>query len=100
MKNLGANVGVNVYYPFLRGEINRRFIGKDRAFAASRLKSMVDAGLVVALHTDTPVAPPRPIEEIWIACCRVAEKEFSSGSEERSETKGDVGTHGVSNTDK
>jgi hypothetical protein len=58
----------------LRGQLNEAHVGKDKAHAASRLKSMVDCGLVVAMHTDTPVAPPRPLEEIWFACNRMADE--------------------------
>jgi len=74
LKNLGVNVSVNVYYALLRGQINEAHLGKDKAHAASRLKSIVDSGLVVAMHADTPVAPPRPLEEMWFACNRMADK--------------------------
>jgi len=70
LKNLGASVAVNVFYPYLRGELNIQHMGKDRAFAASRLRSIVDAGIPCAMHTDTPVAPPRPLQEMWIAVNR------------------------------
>lgn len=75
LKNLGVNVGVNVYYALLRGQLNEAHLGKDKAHAASRLKSMLDSGLVVAMHTDTPVAPPRPLEEMWFACNRMADEQ-------------------------
>jgi len=74
LKNLGVNVSVNVYYALLRAQINEAHLGKDKAHGASRLKSIVDSGLVVAMHADTPVAPPRPLEEMWFACNRMAEK--------------------------
>ena len=76
LRNLGVNVGVNVYYALLRGQINEAHVGKDKAHAASRLKSMIDSGLVVAMHADTPVALPHPLEEIWFACNRMAPDEL------------------------
>ena len=93
LKALGVNVGVNVYYALLRGQLNEAHVGKDKAHAASRLKSMVDCGLVVAMHTDTPVAPPRPLEEIWFACNRMAdelettESMFSSSNQTKKKKK-------------
>jgi hypothetical protein len=93
LKNLGVNVGVNVYYALLRGQLNEARVGKDKAHAASRLKSMVDCGMVVAMHTDTPVAPPRPLEEIWFACNRLADElvvpdtQGTSGGDDSSDSK-------------
>jgi len=83
LKNLGASVAVNIYYPYMRGELNVPHLGKDRALAASRLRSMVDAGLPVAMHTDTPVAPPRPLEELWIAVNRLSDAGVSLCESER-----------------
>ena len=74
LKNLGVNVGVNVNYPRFRGRLNEAHVGKDRSHAMSRLKSMIDSGLVVAMHADAPVASPRPLEEIWFACNRLVEE--------------------------
>jgi predicted amidohydrolase YtcJ len=36
-----------------------------------RIGTLVDEGIVVSLHADTPVAPPRPLEEVWIAVNRI-----------------------------
>lgn len=74
LKNLGASVAFNGYYPYLRGSLNVKYLGTDRSLAASRLRSAVDVGLPVAMHTDTPVAPPRPLEEIWIAVNRMSDE--------------------------
>lgn len=70
LASLGATAAVNPYYPYHRGRINTPFLGKDRALSASALKSIISAGVPVAMHTDTPVAPPRPLEEMWIAVNR------------------------------
>lgn len=59
VKALGANVSINPYYPHLRGALNVAHLGVERAHTASRLKLALDAGLVVACHSDCPVAPPR-----------------------------------------
>jgi hypothetical protein len=46
-------------------------MGTDRAETAARLRTLVSSGVLTALHTDTPVAPPRPLEAMWIAVNRV-----------------------------
>ncbi len=105
LKNLGVNVSVNVYYALLRAQINEAHLGKDKAHAASRLKSIVDSGLVVAMHADTPVAPPRPLEEIWFACNRMADKltilsSSSSNARSKSNSKSNWKTiNGISYSD-
>lgn len=68
---LGGQVSVNPYYVYTRGDLNAPLVGTDRASTAARLKTLVDAGVVTSLHTDSPVAPPNPLEEIWIAVNRV-----------------------------
>jgi predicted amidohydrolase YtcJ len=73
IKALGANVSVNPYYVHHRASINVPHMGKDRAHTAARLKQCLDMGVVTALHTDTPVAPPRPLEEMYIAVTRLNE---------------------------
>jgi predicted amidohydrolase YtcJ len=66
----GGVISINPYYVYARSEFNAPFVGSDRAYLAGRLKTIVDAGIPVSLHTDTPVAPPRPLEEVWIAVNR------------------------------
>jgi predicted amidohydrolase YtcJ len=70
IKTLGGVVSTNPYYVYSRGEFGAPYFGTDRAYTAARLKSLVDAGVVTSLHTDTPVAPPDPLEEVWIAVNR------------------------------
>jgi predicted amidohydrolase YtcJ len=67
---LGGVVSTNPYYLYYRGELTAPEIGTDRAYTAARLKTLVDAGVPTSLHTDTPVAPPFALEEIWIAVNR------------------------------
>lgn len=71
VKALGAVVSINPYYLYARGDLTGPQIGIDRAYTAARLKTLIDAGVIVSLHTDTPVAPPRPLEEVWIAVNRI-----------------------------
>lgn len=70
LARLGGVVSVNPYYVYYRSEFNAPHVGADRAYTAARLKSLVDAGVPTALHADTPVAPPRPLEGVWIAVNR------------------------------
>ena len=66
----GGVVSVNLYYLYYRSEFNAPYVGADRAYTAARLKSLVDAGVPTSVHTDTPVAPPFPLEEVLIAVNR------------------------------
>ncbi len=70
VKALGGVVSINPYYLYARADLTAPEIGVDRADTAARLRTLTDAGVVVSLHTDTPVAPPRPLEEVWIAVNR------------------------------
>lgn len=68
---LGGLASVNPYYVYTRAEFNAPLVGTDRASTAARLRTLVDVGVVTSLHTDSPVAPPNPLEEMWIAVNRV-----------------------------
>lgn len=67
LARIGGIASVNPYYLYYRSELNAPYVGGDRAYTAARLKTLVDAGIPTSLHSDTPVAPPRPLEEAWIA---------------------------------
>ena len=67
---LGGIASVNPFYLHARGDLNVPYIGTDRAETAARLKTLLSAGVKTALHTDTPVALPQPLESIWIAVNR------------------------------
>lgn len=71
LARLGGLASVNPYYVHQRAEINVPFIGTDRAETAARLRTLVSSGVLTALHTDTPVAPPHPLEAMWIAVNRI-----------------------------
>ncbi len=83
LARFGAVVSVNPYYLYSRSEFNAPFVGTDRAYSAAALRSLVDAGVPTSLHTDTPVAPPRPLEEVWIAVNRFGLSGKVRGPDER-----------------
>lgn len=83
LARLGGVASVNPYYLYYRSEFNAPYVGSDRAYTAARLKTLVDAGVPTALHTDTPVAPPAPLEEVWIAVNRLGLSGKVRGAEER-----------------
>ncbi|HEV7732643.1 MAG TPA: amidohydrolase [Candidatus Binatia bacterium] len=70
IRNLGGVVSVNPYYVYYRSELTAPYTGTERAFTAARLRTLVDSGVATSMHTDTPVAPPLPLEEMWIAINR------------------------------
>ncbi len=70
LARLGGVVSVNPYYVYYRSEFNAPYVGSDRAYTAARLRTLVDAGVPTALHADTPVGPPKPLEMVWIAVNR------------------------------
>jgi predicted amidohydrolase YtcJ len=71
IKALGGVASVNPYYLYHRAELTAPYIGAERAYTAPRLKTLVDAGVPISLHADTSVAPPIPLEEVWIAVNRL-----------------------------
>jgi predicted amidohydrolase YtcJ len=80
---LGGVASVNPYYLYARSEFNAPYIGTDRAYDAALLRTLVDAGVPTSLHSDTPVAPPRPLEEVWIAVNRFGLSGEVRGPQER-----------------
>lgn len=45
-------------------------VGTERADGAAAFKTILDAGVVASMHSDTPVGPPKPLEMVWIAVNR------------------------------
>lgn len=68
--SVGGTVSINPYYLYSRSEFNAPYVGSDRAFKAALLKTTLDAGVPISLHSDAPVAVPVPLEEVWIAVNR------------------------------
>jgi hypothetical protein len=83
LARLGGVASVNPYYLYARSELNAPYVGSERAFTAARLRTLVDAGVPTSLHTDTPVAPPIPLEAVWIAVNRLGLSGRPRGPEER-----------------
>ena len=70
LKTLGGLASINPYYLYYRAELNAPLVGAERSYTAARFKTLVDAGVPVSMHADTPVGPPRPLEWVWIAVNR------------------------------
>ena len=70
LKSLGGVVSANPTYLYARSELNVPNIGADRAYTAVRFKTLVDAGVPTSIHSDTPVAPPEPLKEVWMVVNR------------------------------
>lgn len=83
LKALGGVASINPYYVYYRAEFNTPMLGTDRAYTAARLKTLLDAGNIISLHSDTPVGPPRPLEWVWIAVNRVGLSGKVLGPDER-----------------
>jgi predicted amidohydrolase YtcJ len=83
LARVGGVASVNPYYLYYRSEFNAPYVGSDRAYTAARLRTLVDAGVPTSLHTDTPVGPPLPLEEVWIAVNRFGLSGHMRGPDER-----------------
>jgi predicted amidohydrolase YtcJ len=83
LKALGGAVSANPFFLYSRAELSAPFIGTDRAATIVRLKTLVDAGVPTALHSDAPVGSPKPLEEVWIAVNRFGPSGKVLGPEER-----------------
>lgn len=70
LKALGGVASINPYYLYYRAELNAPLVGAERSYTAARFKSLVNAGVPVSMHSDTPVGPPIPLEWVWIAVNR------------------------------
>ena len=65
VKALGAVASVNPAYFYTRAGIQASSIGTDRISYATRVGDLVREGVIVALHSDNPVAPPLPLTMVW-----------------------------------
>jgi predicted amidohydrolase YtcJ len=83
LKSLGGLASINPYYLHDRAELNAPLVGADRSYTAARLKTLVDAGVPVSMHSDTPVGTPRPLEWVWIAVNRFGRSGTARGPGER-----------------
>lgn len=68
----GANFSVNPYYTHILGELySVHGIGKERAENMSRGQSFIEAGGILSLHSDAPMAPAQPLSLAWAAVNRI-----------------------------
>ena len=65
LKQLGGVVSANPCYLYARSELNEPYLGTDRASTAVAFNTLLKAGVFTSLHSDTPVAPPEPLKEVW-----------------------------------
>lgn len=70
LKSLGGVASVNPTYLYARAELNRPYLGTDRADTAAAFNTLIKAGVPVAVHSDTPVATPEPLKEVWMVVNR------------------------------
>jgi predicted amidohydrolase YtcJ len=71
IKQLGGVVSANPSYVYARAELNGPYLGTDRADTAAAFGTLVRAGVPTSLHSDTPVAPPEPLKEVWMVVNRL-----------------------------
>ncbi|UAB73519.1 amidohydrolase [Vibrio sp. SCSIO 43132] len=68
----GVNFSVNPFYTHVLAEQYSEFgVGKERAEEMSRGRSFIDAGGVLSLHSDAPMAPAQPLYLVWAAVNRI-----------------------------
>ena len=70
LKALGGVVSANPTYLYARAELNEPFLGTDRADTATAFNTLLNAGVPTSIHSDTPVAPPEPLKEVWMVVNR------------------------------
>lgn len=83
LKAVGGIASINPYYLYYRAELNAPLVGADRSYTAARFKTLLDSGVVVSMHSDTPVGPPRPLEWAWIGVNRFGRSGKVRGPAER-----------------
>ncbi|MGF1767687.1 amidohydrolase [Enterovibrio makurazakiensis] len=81
----GVNFSVNPYYTHVLAELYaEQGVGKERAEVMARGRSFIDAGGVLSLHSDAPMAPAQPLTLMWAAVNRIGlSGEKVMGPEER-----------------
>ncbi len=72
IKELGAIVSVNPYYPVALADMYSQVgVGPERSQSMVRLGDLEAAGLSYSLHSDMPMAPGRPLYLMWCAVNRL-----------------------------
>ncbi len=69
---LGAEVSSNPFYIHILGEVYSKVgVGPERAEVMARGRSVLDEGLHLSFHSDSPMAPARPMLLAWAAVNRI-----------------------------
>lgn len=72
IKQLGAVVSVNPYYPVALADMYSEVgVGPERAHSMVRLGELQKAGVSYSLHSDMPMAPGKPLYLMWCAVNRI-----------------------------
>jgi predicted amidohydrolase YtcJ len=81
---LDALVSAQPYYLYALGEKYAEVgLGPERAHYMVRLKSLLDNGVKVSLHSDFTMAPAEPLRLAWVAVNRLSASGEVLGPEER-----------------
>lgn len=83
VKQLGGVVSVNPSYLYARAELNEAYLGTERADTAAAFNTLLKAKVPTSLHSDTPVAPPEPLKEVWMVVNRFGLSNKVHGPAER-----------------
>jgi len=70
LKALGGVASVNPAYFYERAGLQAESLGYDRISYATRIGDLVRNGVVTGIHSDNPVAVPRPLTEVWAVVTR------------------------------
>ena len=69
---LGAEISSNPFYIHVLGEqYSKVGVGPERAEVMARGRSVLDEGLHLSFHSDSPMAPARPMLLAWAAVNRI-----------------------------
>jgi hypothetical protein len=83
LKLLGGVVSANPSYLYARAELNEPHIGTERADTATAFNTLLKVGITTSIHSDTPVAPPEPLKEVWMVVNRFGVSGQVHGPNER-----------------
>jgi predicted amidohydrolase YtcJ len=84
MGELGVAVSAQPYYLLALGDMYSEVgMGAERAHYMVRLKSLLDNGVKVSLHSDFTMAPAEPLRLMWVVVNRFSASGKVLGPEER-----------------
>mmetsp|Transcript_3878 Transcript_3878/g.4006 ORF Transcript_3878/g.4006 Transcript_3878/m.4006 type:complete len:92 (+) Transcript_3878:513-788(+) len=71
---------MNPYNSYLQAGLNGGYLGLDQANAVCQMGLAFAQGITVASHAEVTVRPPRPLEQVWIACNRISISHDNAGT--------------------